>query len=380
MTICVLFIIFFVPASALTLSEAPVFVRVAVVKDVPSVKVFIAGSYKIINAITKENLLEGRYLRSCLLTVTDTGFNLGEDRLSANVIEIESVGGARVYINDRIFRGGIRILKSNKGLVAVNTVELEEYLYGVVRNEVSTWWPMEAIKAQVIAARTYALYQIKESRGKDYDVTADVGSQVYGGIFSEKWRTSRAVDLTRGKVLAYNGAIFPTYFHATCGGATFDAANLWNISLPPLRGVKCDWCKKSPHYSWEKWVPLKEAETKLKNAGYAVGDIEAFEVIKKDSSGRILEIEVKGSQDAVDMAGKDFRLIIGADILRSTNFKATIIRDYVVFEGSGWGHGVGMCQWGAYYMSRAGKKTDEILRFYYPGSKITDYAECSGSK
>jgi stage II sporulation protein D len=353
--------------------EAPVLVRVAVAKDVPSAKVFIAGSYKIINAITKETLSEGRYLRSCLLTATDTGFRLGEAGLNANALEIESVGGARIYINDRIFRGEIRVLKSNKGLVAVNTVELEEYLYGVVRNEVSTWWPMEAIKAQVIAARTYVLYQIKESRGKDYDVTADVSSQVYGGIFSEKWRTNRAVDLTKGKVLVYNGAIFPAYFHATCGGATFSAANLWNIDLPPLRGVKCGWCKKSPHYSWEKWVLLKDARARLENAGYAVGDIEGFEVIKKDPSGRILEIEVKGSQDTVDMLGKDFRLIIGADILRSTNFKATVIGDYIVFEGAGWGHGVGMCQWGAYYMSRAGKKADEILSFYYPGSKVVDY-------
>lgn len=375
MTICVSAVVFFMSASSAKNTTEPILVRVAVAKDVPSVKIFVAGSYKIINAITREALSEGRYLRSTILTAADKGFRLGDAELNANVIEVESVGGARIYINDRIFRGEIRVLKSNKGLVAVNTVELEGYLYGVVRNEVSTWWPMEAIKAQVIAARTYVLYQIKESKGKDYDVTADVGSQVYGGIFSEKWRTNRAVDLTRGKVLVYNGAIFPAYFHATCGGATFDAANLWNISLPPLKGVKCDWCKKSPHYSWERWVPLKEAKTKLENAGYAVGDIEAFEVIKKDPSGRIMEIEVKGSQDTVDMSGKDLRSIIGADMLRSTNFKTTIIGDYIVFEGFGWGHGVGMCQWGAYYMSRAGKKAEEILNFYYPGSTITNYKD-----
>lgn len=360
------------PVSAENPAE-PVLVRVAVAKDVPSVKIFVAGSYRIISAITNETLSEGRYLHSASLTAADTGFKFGDTALNANVITIESVGGARIYINDRIFRGQIRVLKSDKGLVAVNTVELEEYLYGVVRNEVSTWWPMEVLKAQVIAARTYVLYQTKESKGKDYDVTADVSSQVYGGIFSEKWRTNRAVDLTKGKVLVYNGAIFPTYFHATCGGATFNASNLWNIDLPPLKGVKCDWCKKSPHYSWEKWVTLKEARSKLENAGYPVGEITGFEAVKKDPSGRILEIYVKGSQSAVNIAGKDFRLIIGSDILRSTNFKATIIGDYVVFEGRGWGHGVGMCQWGAYYMSRAGKKADEILSFYYPGSAIMDY-------
>ncbi len=353
--------------------EAPVLVRVAVAKDVPSAKVFIAGSYKIIDGVTKKSLTEGGYLRVCLLTAAGTRLRLGEAELGANFIEIESVGGARIYINDRIFRGEIKALKTGKGLTIVNTVELEEYLYGVVRNEVSTWWPMEAIKAQVIAARTYVLYQIKESRGKDYDVTADVGSQVYGGISSEKWRTNRAVDLTRGKVLVYNGAIFPSYFHATCGGATFDAMNLWNISLPALKGVKCDWCKKSPHFSWERQVAIQEAKAKLDNAGYPVGDIEGFEVVKRDLSGRVMKIRVKGSQGALDMAGKDFRSIIGPDILRSTNFEAAVIGDNIIFTGLGWGHGVGMCQWGAYYMSRAGKKAEEILSFYYPGSRIEEY-------
>lgn len=370
LTICAVSVIFFMSAA---FPEAPVLVRVAVAKDVPSAKVFIAGSYKIIDGVTKKSLTEGGYLRVCLLTAAGTRLRLGEAELGANFIEIESVGGARIYINDRIFRGEIKALKTGKGLTIVNTVELEEYLYGVVRNEVSTWWPMEAIKAQVIAARTYVLYQIKESRGKDYDVTADVGSQVYGGISSEKWRTNRAVDLTRGKVLVYNGAIFPSYFHATCGGATFDAMNLWNISLPALKGVKCDWCKKSPHFSWERQVAIQEAKAKLDNAGYPVGDIEGFEVVKRDLSGRVMKIRVKGSQGALDMAGKDFRSIIGPDILRSTNFEAAVIGDNIIFTGLGWGHGVGMCQWGAYYMSRAGKKAEEILSFYYPGSRIEEY-------
>jgi stage II sporulation protein D len=373
LTICAASAVFFTTISPAANTAEPVFVRVAVARDTPSVKVFIAGSYKIVNAITKKSLLEGGYLSGCSLTATDTGFMLGETAFGANAVEIESAGGARIYINDRIFRGEIRVFKTGKGLTAVNTVELEEYLYGVVRNEVSTWWPMEAIKAQVIAARTYALYQIKESRGKDYDVTADVGSQVYGGIFSEKWRTNRAVDLTKGKALVYNGAIFPSYFHATCGGATFDAANLWNISLPTLKGVKCGWCKKSPHFLWERHMPLQEAQTKLHDAGYEAGDIKSFEAVSKDPSGRIMKIRIGGSQGAFDMAGKDFRSIIGTDILRSTNFKAAIIGDNVIFEGFGWGHGVGMCQWGAYYMSRAGKKAEEVLNFYYPGSKIANY-------
>lgn len=356
-------------------NEELISVRVAVAKDVDSVKLAIVGNYKMVNLVTKEVLLEERYLPSSNLTPTKEGFKIGDMSVVADAIAIEPIGGARVYIDGRIFRGEIKVLKRGQGLLVINTVNLEEYLYGVIRNEVSTWWPNEAIKAQVIAARTYALYQIKDSKGKDYDVTADVSSQVYGGIFSEKWRTNKAVDKTKGKVLAYNGAIFPAYYHATCGGSTFDASYLWKIDLPPLKGVKCDWCKRSPHYSWEKWVPRQEVRAELEKAGYTVGDIAGFEPTKKDRTGRILEIRIKGNITNVDIQGKDFRRIIGTDVLRSTNFKVAIVGPYAAFEGLGWGHGVGMCQWGAYYMARRGKKANEILNFYYPASNIVDYKD-----
>ncbi len=354
----------------------PILVRVAVAKGADSVKIFIAGNFKIIDYLSKSVILEEKYLSETDLTATETGFKLDGKELNASAISVEPVGGSRVYINGRIFRGEIRVFKDGNKLTVVNAVDIEEYLYGVMRNEVSTWWPMESLKAQAIAARTYALNQINESKAKDYDVTADVGSQVYGGIFSEKWRTNRAVDETRDKVLTYDGAVFPAFFHATCGGSTFDAAYLWNIDLPPLKGVKCRWCRKSPHFNWEKWLSVTETEEKLAAAGYSVGDIIGFETTKRDPfSARILELKIKGDKGESVILAKDFRRIIGADIVRSTNFKVTLVGEYVAFEGLGWGHGVGMCQWGAYYMSRAGKNASEILEFYYPGSKITDYKD-----
>lgn len=346
-------------------------VRVAVVKGADSAKIFIAGNFRIVDCASKAVLMEEKYLPEAELTAAETGFKLGGKEISGSAVSVEAVGGARIYINDRVFRGGITLLRDERKITVVNAADLEEYLYGVIRNEVSTWWPMEALKAQAIAARTYAMNQISESKRKYYDVAADVSSQVYGGIFSEKWRTNRAVDETRGKVLTYNGAIFPAFFHATCGGSTFDASYLWNIDLPPLKGVKCKWCRKSPHFYWERWIPVREAEAKLAAAGYPVGDIIGFEATKRDPfSARILALKVKGSNGETDILAKDFRRIIGSDIVRSTNFKVTLVGDYVAFEGLGWGHGVGLCQWGAYYMSRAGKKAAEILEFYYPGSKI----------
>ena len=363
-------------AQELDVAGGPVRVRVAVVKGAGSAKIFIAGNFKIVDCTSKAVLMEEKYLPETDLAATDTGFKLGGIQITGGAVSVEPAGGARIYINERIFRGGITLLRDDNKLTVVNAVDLEEYLYGVMRNEVSTWWPMEALKAQAIAARTYAMNQINESKRKYYDVTADVSSQVYGGIFSEKWRTNRAVDETKGKVLTYNGAIFPAFFHATCGGSTFDAAYLWNIDLPPLKGVKCRWCRKSPHFYWERWIPAREAEGKLAAAGYNVGDIIGFEAAKRDPySARILELKVKGSKGDASLLAKDFRRIIGSDIVRSTNFKVTLVGDYVAFEGLGWGHGVGLCQWGAYYMSRAGKKATEILQFYYPGSKVTDYKD-----
>ncbi|KPK41708.1 MAG: hypothetical protein AMJ78_04710 [Omnitrophica WOR_2 bacterium SM23_29] len=379
LTICAVAVIFFMPISSYAKdvknSEGPIFVRVAIAKDVGSVRLAITGRYKIINSITKEVLFEERYLPSSKLMPTPQGFKIDDIAIGAKTIAIEPTGKAKVYIDGRIFRGEIKVLKNDRGLLIINILELEEYLYGVIRNEVSTWWPMEAIKAQAIAARTYALYQIKESKGKDYDVTADVSSQVYGGIFSEKWRTNKAVDRTKGRVLVYRGSIFPTYYHATCGGATFDASYLWKIDSPPLKGVKCDWCKRSPHYKWERWVLIREVKEKLEKAGYILDDLVRLEPTKKDTSGRILEIRVKGKTNTVDIQGKEFRRIMGPNVLRSMNFRATLVGPYVAFEGLGWGHGVGMCQWGAYYMARRGKKTEEILSFYYPGSKIVDYKD-----
>lgn len=371
--IAVLVFLAFLPvaASAQDTCKTPL-VRVSVVKDADAVRLRIAGNYRISDLVSKKPLLEGKYLGDSFLKPSGAGFDIGGSAIDSPAVEIEPLGGARAYINERVFRGEIKIYNISGKVMVINTVDLEEYLYGVIRNEVSTWWPMEALKAQAIAARTYALNQINESKVKDYDVYADVNSQVYGGIFSEKWRTNRAVEQTRGQVLTYKGAVFPAFFHATCGGSTFDAANLWNIDLPPLKGVKCNWCRKSPHYYWERWMPVNEAEQRLDEAGYPVGDILGFDVIRRDHSGRILELRIKGTKGDSVMLAKDFRRIMGSDTVRSTNFKVTVIGEYVAFEGLGWGHGVGLCQWGAYYMSRAGKKADEILYFYYPGSKIMD--------
>jgi stage II sporulation protein D len=231
---------------------------------------------------------------------------------------------------------------------------------------------MEVLKSQAIAARTFALYQNIQNKTQAYDVRSDIYSQVYGGRASERWATTKAVNLTKDKVLTFGDKIFPAYYHATCAGYTEDASNLWNIDLPALKGVECKFCTPSPHYRWTKDIPLWEVRRKLEEGGYKIGDMESVNILSKNKSGRIDKLEIKDKSGiSIILTGKDFRQIFGPNVIRSTKFDASIKWHQLVLKGSGWGHGVGMCQWGAYGMAKKGKKAEEILQHYYPGAEIT---------
>jgi stage II sporulation protein D len=256
--------------------------------------------------------------------------------------------------------------------MVINSIQLEDYLYGVLYNEVSHRWPMEVLKAQAIAARTFALYQARQNKLQPYDLRNDIYSQVYSGSDFERRSTTMAVDATKGKVLTYDGDLLPAYFHATCSGATEDSSSLWKVDLPPLDGVVCDFCKESPHYWWIKDIPLWDLEKKLRACGYNIGRISSVKVLSKNKSGRVDRLEiVDASGGTVIMTGKDFRQMVGPNELRGTKFDVSVALGQLIVTGRGWGHGVGMCQWGAYGQAKQGKKADEILKYYYPGSEIT---------
>jgi len=250
----------------------------------------------------------------------------------------------------------------------------------VLYHEVSHHWPMEALKAQAVAARTYALYSINPA-GKPYDVTNDIYSQVYGGKSSERYRTDLAVEHTRGQVLTYNGRLIPAYFHATCGGMTEDAHELWNVDdIPPLRGVPCSFCQNSPHMHWKKNFRLKNIQDALNLHGYKVGSIKEISIVDKDRSERInhLKITQKNGQDLV-IRGKDFRDLMGPNVIMSNNYEITMRGYYVDLAGKGWGHGVGMCQWGALGMARQQFNYKQILAYYYPQAALLNYHELQES-
>jgi stage II sporulation protein D len=345
--------------------------RVLVLDNKDKVGIVIKGSYRVYS-VSSDKLLTGGYILHTVASASRAGIMFGQRDLKFSKIRITVPQGSFISINGKAFRGSVDIArKDDSKLMAINNVPLEEYLRGVLYNEISHRWPTESIKAQAVAARTFALYQARQNKLQDYDLTNDIYSQVYSGAASERWSTTRAVQLTAGKVLAFNGDIFPAYYHATCAGHTEDASNLWNADLACLKGVECNFCKDSPHYKWTKQMPLKELEKKMADAGYKTGGIKGVTVMSRNSSGRIDKIEVKDDAGvSCVMTAKDFRQMLGPNELRSTNFEPSINGDKLVFKGIGWGHGVGMCQWGAKAQAEKKKKYDEILQYYYPGSEI----------
>lgn len=340
-----------------------------ILSEVKELKLAVHSSYEILDLNKNQKLLFGKWLSQRNLKA-DLRIHLGEHTFDTDRIIVKSSKDGKIFVNGKYFRGELAILKKEKGFLVINVLDIEDYLKGVLYHEVSPKWPLEALKAQAIVARTFALYQSSVSKTKEYDLTSDTFSQMYGGAVSEKSRTNLAVELTKGKVLTYNSKLFPSYYHATCGGFTEDASILWNINIPPLKVVKCNFCNRSPHFVWDASMSLKEIEEKLSAMGINTGDITDIKILSFTPSGRINALLIKSNKGESELSAKQFRQALGGTLIRSTNFSIRIDKGQVIFKGIGWGHGVGMCQWGANFMAESGTKAGEILRFYYPQSEI----------
>jgi len=358
-----------------TLAQAQwsAYVRVAIIQDSASLNLKVNSFYEVLDSKTNKVLYKGKGLRTTV-TAFKGGIVLGRINLNADKVLIKANDPEAIVINGRRFRGMFEFIKKdNLQLLVINHIELEDYIKGVLYNEASHYWPQEALKALAVACRTFALNQMQANKDKDFDVTSDIYSQVYGGKSSERYRTNKAVEKTQGLVLTYNGKIFPAYYHATCAGKTEDASILWNVDIAPLKGVNCGFCSDSPHYKWHAVLSSDEIREKLGNSGRNIKNIKDIVILARDTSGRIANLKIVSDEKEIEISAKDLRIILGPNIIRSTNFTAHVVSNDVVFEGLGWGHGVGMCQWGAYFMAKQGKGCEEILKYYYPGSNVETF-------
>jgi stage II sporulation protein D (peptidoglycan lytic transglycosylase) len=279
--------------------------------------------------------------------------------------------GAFTGVNGKRFRGWLELRKKRNGLLLViNDLDLEEYLNGVVAAEMPHDWEGEALKAQAVAARTYALYRKRTSGRRPYHIFSTVNSQVYNGGRGERGSAAEAVRATRGLVLVYRGKIIPAFYHANCGGHTEDASVLWGIDEPYLKGVDCECQRIVTHGLWEKRISLSAVSNALRRMGYRVGDISDLSIGGLTPAGRVNEIRVGSGGLTFTVPGEALRTTLGNTALPSLFFELEKSGNEAVFSGRGSGHGVGMCQWGAQEMAQRGYTFDAILSHYYPGTGL----------
>lgn len=284
--------------------------------------------------------------------------------------------GQPVVVNGRSFRGTIEIVARGAGrLLVINDLDVEEYLRGVVASEMPPSWPAEALKAQTVVARSYAMANMGRFGKDGYDICATASCQVYDGVRGEKAATDAAVKATKGRVLAYKGKTVSAVFHSCCGGRTDSAKDVWrSAGVPYLRGVRGRWCKgASPHARWTGEIPDHVMEARLRAAGQNVGRVKDIRISARTNAGRAYEVRVTGSERSATLRANDFRLIVGARELRSTLWTGVSHKRGVWrFNGQGWGHGVGLCQWCAKVTAGQGFRYNEILSYFYKNVKVKE--------
>lgn len=300
------------------------------------------------------------------------GVRLGE--WQADSIWVEPENDGYIWIGSKWYRGKVRVVPTANGLTAVNYVDLEEYLYSVVGGEVPTNWPLEALKAQAVAARSYALYQRQSSANTVFDVGDTTRWQFYEGIEQEAASTQAAVQATEGQVLTHNGQIINAVFHSSSGGHTENVEDVWRSPLPYLRGVP-DFDQNAPVFSWSENVTADQ----LSQLAPSVGNVVALEPVRTTPQGRVVTMRVIGDAGEAQVSGDEVRRAFG---LRSTLFTVQPQYNQVastdgaqppsgfMIQGRGFGHGIGMSQYGAYGMASQGQNYRDILAHYYQGTTL----------
>lgn len=307
---------------------------------------------------------------------------------------------APVLVNGRPYRGTIVALRDRTGVTVVDRLPMETYLIGVVSAEMGRRSPedQEALRAQAIVSRTFALRNLGRWRAQGFDLYASVADQVYGGAATETPEGRAAVEATRGRILTYGGAPIDAFFYSTCGGRTADGTEVFRgADRPYLRSVSdladngTAYCSLSPRFRWhEEWtgealrVTLQRTLPTLPAAGGStavamdVSEIRDVRVAYRTPSGRVGQLAVGLRRGDVLVDEPNVRQVLrpmSGEVLRSNTFTLTVTRDggrvtRLAADGAGAGHGVGLCQWGAVGRSRAGQDHERILAAYYPGAVL----------
>ncbi|MDR7856435.1 SpoIID/LytB domain-containing protein [Tissierella sp.] len=354
----------------------------------------------------------------------DGSITIGSNNIDNPMIKIEK---------DR-YRDFIRLINKNNEIIVINQVTLENYLYGLVPREMPSTFHIEALKAQAVASRTYAIYNINKHSSDGYNLCDTTHCQVYSGVDGEKPTTNLAVDETKGIFAYYNGILIDAQYHSTSSGYTEDSANIWGGDLPYLKSVEDDFSTEAPYSKWSLSINLLELNNKLIASGIDLGELIGIEAINTTATGKVDKLKIIGTNGEHIITATKFRIIVGTTSLKSEWFniinastgtsttnkqtyvidgntlkpktinlskvfildsteKKTVTRSTVsralgndrvtsigglypvsnseiIIEGKGYGHGVGMSQYGAKKMAELGYSFEEILKHYYTGIDI----------
>jgi len=347
---------------------------VLVIKPRSEIKISCVAPYEIHDS-QGARISAGEKLPVVTVRGQDRNILLGNKSVPGDLITVQSAGSG-VHVGDSRVYGDTIAIKRVPGnqVEVINYLPVDDYVKGVVPFEANPLWELEALKAQVVASRTFAVYKMLEQAREPYDVTSGVYSQVYVGKKIENPKTNQAVEDTAGEVLTFKKRIFPGYFHSTCGGRTTDASQVWRVKpLEPLRGVECKFCAKSPHYRWESVFTPEEIKTKMaEKGGIPVQEVKNIRYGKVDLSGRAHEMIISSTWMEKTVDADAFRVWMGPEKFKSnlmTKISKTPEGKFKI-KGRGWGHGVGMCQYGMKYLGELGYGYREILSYYYPGAEI----------
>lgn len=289
-------------------------------------------------------------------------------RLLGSSVDVAGVPELRVG-RQRV-AGRVRMIARNGQILAVAVVPLETYVAAVISREAPPLFHPEALKAQAVATRTYAVFSARKPRDPAYDLVGSVEDQVFEGIddVAEVFRDAAAG--TSGLVLLYRGEPARTVFHSTCGGRTESAANAWGRDVPYLRSQACGDCSGSPVYRWEYRMTAAEGRRVARAMGIPAGEDLRIVVTDRAPSGRAARVRIASGGVSRETQAAEFRKAAGYSRVRSLWMEIEPAAEGWLVSGRGYGHGVGMCQFGANGMAKAGSGFREILARYYPGTEL----------
>jgi stage II sporulation protein D len=333
-------------------------------------------------------------------------------------------GASLIEYKGSRYRGDFIIKALDDGSIGViNSLPLSDYLYGVVPCEMQATWHMEALKAQAVAARNYTLLSIDKHEKDGFDLCNTQHCQVYKGYDSEHPNTNEAVDKTKNKLLYYKNELAQTYYHSSSGGHTDNSENIWSESVPYLRGVDDSYGLGSPYDIWVSQLDKSFIETKLAEYDMNIGSLLNIEPIETSEFGRVIKLEIIGAKDTVVLEKEKCRSVLGSTNIKSIWYELATESDLNIFDmqsndniikrpegltvisgsgtktltqkdkniyvkglfdvrncgvipkeytftGRGWGHGLGMSQYGAKGMAEEGFNYAEILEHYYKGTRV----------